>query len=138
MMVAPGVTKPHQRCSQPVSLLDIYPTLVELCDLRRKPDLMGRSLLPLLKNPVADWERPALTTHGKDNHSLRTERWRYIRYSDGPEELYDHDNDELEWTNLAGDPKYAELKKGLIRWLPKENVPEVKAKRGRRRPNADD
>jgi len=138
MMVAPAVTKPHQRCLRPVSLLDVYPTLIELCDLKKKPDLMGRSLVSLLKNPAAEWERPALTTHGKDNHSLRTERWRYIRYSDGSEELYDHDNDEMEWTNLAGDPKYAELKKGLIRWLPKENVPEVKAKRGQRAPNADD
>jgi len=138
MMVAPTVTKPHQRCSRPVSLLDIYPTLVGLCDLKRKPDLAGRSLVSLLKNPAAKWERPALTTHGKDNHSLRTERWRYIRYSDGSEELYDHDNDELEWTNLAGDPKYAEVKKELVRWLPKENVPEVIGKRGRRRPAADD
>jgi len=87
---------------------------------------------------AAEWERPALTTHGKDNHSLRTERWRYIRYSDGSEELYDHDNDELEWTNLAGDPKYAGVKAGLIRWLPKESASEVRGGQGLRRPAADD
>jgi arylsulfatase A-like enzyme len=132
MVVAPGITRPGQRCSRPVSLLDIYPTLIELCDLKLKPELHGRSFVPLLKAPAGAWDRPALTTHGKDNHSLRSERWRYIRYSDGSEELYDHGNDELEWTNLAGDPKYAEVKKELIRWLPKENAPEVTGQRGQR------
>ncbi len=129
MMVAPGVTKPAQRCSRPVTMLDIYPTLIELCDLKSKPELEGRSLVPLLKNPDAAWERPALTTHGKDNHSLRTERWRYIRYSDDTEELYDHSNDELEWHNLANEPEHKQIKTQLARWLPKNSAPEVKAKR---------
>jgi len=78
-----------------------------------------------LKNPSGKWQRPALTTHGRNNHSLRTERWRYIRYSDGTEELYDHDNDELEWTNLANDPKYADIKDQLVKWLPNTNMPDV-------------
>jgi choline-sulfatase len=107
------------------TLLDLYPTLIELCDLKAKPELEGRSLMPLLKDTGADWGRPALTTYGRENHSLRTERWRYIRYSDGSEELYDHDNDALEWTNLAGDPAHADIKKHLARWLPQTNVPEV-------------
>ncbi|RLC62546.1 MAG: iduronate-2-sulfatase, partial [Chloroflexi bacterium] len=85
----------------------------------------GRSLVPLLKNPQASWDRPALTTHGRNNHSLRTERWRYIRYSDGTEELYDHEKDEMEWRNLASDPEFADAKKHLARWLPKDNVPEI-------------
>ncbi len=125
MISAPGTTRANQRCSRPVTLLDIYPTLIDLCDLKARPELEGRSLLPLLKDPDADWDRPALTTHGRNNHSLRTERWRYIRYSDGSEELYDHDNDALEWTNLASDPKYTDTKRDLARWLPRTNVPEI-------------
>jgi len=129
MMVAPGVTQPNQRCAHPVTLLDIYPTLIELCSLEKKPELQGRSLVPLLKNPSAAWDHPALTTHGRNNHSLRTERWRYTRYSDGTEELYDHNRDPLEWTNLAGDPQYAEQKQKLAAWLPKTNVPEITRRR---------
>jgi len=124
MVVAPGVTRPGARCSRPVTLLDIYPTLVELCGLRPKEGLEGQSLVPLLKNPTASWERPALTTYKRGNHSVRTERWRYIRYNDGTEELYDHDNDELEWNNLAKGPKYADVKAELARWLPKVNAPD--------------
>ncbi len=124
MVVAPGVTRPGVRCARPVTLLDIYPTLVELCGLRPKEGLEGQSLVPLLKNPTASWERPALTTYKRGNHSVRTERWRYIRYNDGTEELYDHDNDELEWNNLAKGPKYADVKAELARWLPKVNAPD--------------
>ncbi|MHC4517739.1 MAG: sulfatase [Planctomycetota bacterium] len=126
MMVAPGVTKPKQRCGRPVTLLDIYPTLVDLCGLKEKPELEGQSLVPLLEDVNATWDRPALTTHGRNNHSLRTERWRYIRYSDGTEELYDHESDALEWTNVADDPKYANVKRKLAAWLPETNVPEIR------------
>jgi arylsulfatase A-like enzyme len=132
MIVAPGVTKPHQRCSRPVTMVDIYPTLIDLCGLTKKPELEGRSLMPLLKDPDAEWERPALTTHGRENHSLRTERWRYIRYSDGTEELYDHRDDELEWTNLAQDRQHADVKRRLAKWLPTRNVPEIPKGKGRR------
>jgi len=132
MVVAPGVTRPGQRCPRPVSMLDIYPTLIELCNLSEKNELEGRSLMPLLRNPQAKWERPALTTHGRNNHSLRSERYRYIRYSDGTEELYDHDNDALEWDNLANDPKYADVKKQFAKWLPTTNVPDV-PKAGRKK-----
>jgi len=131
MVVAPGVTRPGQRCSRPVTMLDIYPTLVELCNLVPKSELQGRSFLPLLKNPQAQWDRPALTTHGRENHSLRSEQFRYIRYSDGTEELYDHEKDELEWTNLANDPKYAGVKKQLAKWFPTTNVPEVLPAKGK-------
>jgi len=136
MVIAPGVTRPGQRCSRPVSMLDIYPTLIELCNLTPKNELVGRSLLPLLKNPQADWDRPALTTHGRSNHSVRSQRWRYIRYSDGTEELYDHDNDELEWKNLLWPkkpaPEHRQIADELAKWLPQINapdVPEVKEKK---------
>ena len=111
-------------------MVDIYPTLIELCGLTPKAELEGKSLVPLLKNPKAKWDRPALTTHGRYNHSLRGERFRYIRYSDGSEELYDHENDALEWTNLANDPKYAGIKKELTRWVPEKNVPAVPKDKG--------
>ena len=128
MVVAPGVTRPGQRCPRPVTMLDLYPTLIDLCNLAPKQELQGKSLLPLLKDPNAKWDRPALTTHGRNNHSLRSERWRYIRYSDGTEELYDHNNDPLEWNNLAKDPEYTRIKNRLAKWLPEKNVPDVPAK----------
>jgi len=86
--------------------------------------------VPLLKNPNAAWERPALTTYGRNNHTLRSDRWRYVRYSDGTEELYDHQEDEMEWHNLAGDPRYAVVKKELVRWLPDVNQPDSTRTRG--------
>jgi arylsulfatase A-like enzyme len=125
MVVAPGLTRAGGRCSRPVSLLDIYPTLIELCGLPPKEGLEGQSLVPLLRDPAAEWERPVLTTHGRENHSIRSERWRYIRYRDGTEELYDHDNDELEWTNLAGRAEHADVKQELARWLPESNAPDA-------------
>ncbi len=129
IFVVPGLTKPQGRCTRPVNLIDIYPTLVDVCRLSPKAELEGVSLTPLLENPQANWDRPSLTTHGRGNHSVRSERWRYIRYSDGTEELYDHDADELEWTNLASDPKYATVRKDLAKWLPKTDVPEVRKAR---------
>jgi len=124
MMVAPGLTTAGSRCSRPVNLMDIYPTLVELCELPRRERLEGVSLMPLLKNPQAAWDRPAVTTYLRGNHSVRSERWRYIRYRDGGEELYDHLNDELEWYNLAGKPEYQAIKQELARWLPRVDAPD--------------
>lgn len=124
IIVAPDVTKRDGRCKTPVNLLDIYPTLIELCNLDKNDNLEGVSLVPLLKNPDAEWKQPALTTFGKNNHALRSKRWRYIKYFDGTEELYDHNNDKLEWNNLASDPKYDEVKNELSKWFPKVNVKE--------------
>lgn len=125
MVVAPGVTKPRQVCGRTVNLLDLYPTLIELCGLPGRDGLEGVSLVPLLKNPQAPWDHPSLTTHGRDNHGIRTERWRYIRYNDGTEELYDHDRDPLEWKNLAKSPEFNQVKLELAKWLPKVNVPDA-------------
>ena len=63
-------------------------------------------------------------TYMRGNHAVRSERWRYIRYRDGTEELYDHQSDPLEWTNLAGDSKAAQVTEQLAAWLPKVNVEE--------------
>lgn len=106
IIVAPGVTKPGSRCHTPVTLLNIYPTLLELAGLPPKADNEGQSLVPLLKNPNAEWKQAAIMTMGDGNKALRTERWRYIRYKDGTEELYDEQKDPWEWTNLAGKSDY--------------------------------
>ncbi|MBN2294052.1 MAG: sulfatase [Pirellulales bacterium] len=121
IFAGPGI-KSGQRCDTPVGLIDIYPTLVELCKLPAKDGLDGLSLVPLIENPQAKWERPALTTHGFKNHGIRSEKWRYIQYADGSEELYDHDKDPMEWKNLARDDKYDDVKKKMRKWLPKENT----------------
>jgi arylsulfatase A-like enzyme len=125
VVVAPGVSRAGQKCERTVSLMDLYPTLVELCGLKERPGLEARSMVPLLKDPKAEWDRPALTTHGKNNHAVRTQRWRYIRYADGSEELYDHDADPLEWKNLARDAKHDAVKKELAKHLPKVNAPDA-------------
>jgi arylsulfatase A-like enzyme len=126
-------TKAGTRIDTPVGLIDIYPTLVDLCGLGENKSLEGRSLVPLLKNPKAPWGRPALTTHGRNNHALRTARWRYIRYADGSEELYDHAADPNEWANLAGLKKHAEVKRELARGFPKKNVPPAAYNSGQRK-----
>jgi len=125
MMVVPGVTKPGGYCARPVSLLDVYPTLVELCGLKPRPELEGVSLLPQLRDPAAPRKQPALSTYGENNHTVRSQRWRYIRYANGDEELYDHENDPEQIVNLANDARYDPVKKELAAWLPKVNVPNV-------------
>lgn len=126
--VVPGVTQPNTVCQRTVDFMSIYPTLSELCGLEVPKHVEGISTVALLKNPTAPWEYPALTTHGFKNHAVRTEKWRYIRYENGDEELYDEVNDPKEWKNLASDPSLASVKIDLARWLPKINVPTPKAK----------
>jgi len=124
IITAPGIAEPGTRTNQPASLMDIYPTLIDLCGLENTAhDQDGMSLAPLLREPGKKRQRPALTTFGFMNHSLRNDRWRYIRYVDGSEELYDHQNDPLEWNNLAGQPEYKGQKEKMARWLPDINVP---------------
>ncbi len=106
---------------QPVSLLDLYPTLVEMCGLPARPDLEGVSLSPLLRNPAAP-RRPAVCTYLPGNHAVRTERWRYIRYHDGGEELYDEIADPQEFRNLAANSKFAALKRDLGKWMPEKSA----------------
>jgi len=104
-------------------LLDIYPTLVQLAGLPERTDLEGLSLVPQLKDAAAKRERPAITSHNQGNHGVRSEKWRYIHYADGSEELYDMQKDPEEWDNLAGKPEYAEVIAEHKKWLPKIDVP---------------
>ena len=121
MIAAPGIIKPA-RCERPVSLIDMYPTLIDLCGLSEREGLEGVSLKPLLDQPDSTWDRPVLTTHLRGNHSVRSERWRYTRYNDGSEELYDHEHDHMEWTNLAGQAQYKEVIAAHAGWLPKTDA----------------
>jgi len=125
IVVAPGITaKNGSVCQEAVSLLDIYPTLVELMQDHAPSHLEGKSLVPQLKDPNRPRPEPAITTFHYNNHAVRTERWRYIRYHNGEEELYDHKEDPDEFMNLANQDRYAEVKNELKQWLPDINVPE--------------
>jgi arylsulfatase A-like enzyme len=99
-IAGPGI-RPGQETNQPVGLIDLYPTLVDLCGLPSVQNLDGNSIVPLIRDPGQPWPYFALTTYMQGNHSLTGERWHYIRYADGSEELYDLQTDPNEWENLA-------------------------------------
>jgi arylsulfatase A-like enzyme len=127
IIAAPG--KKPAVCNRPVDFMSIYPTLVELCGLPEAKHVEGPSLVPLLDNAKAPWDRPAITTHGRGNHAVRSEQYRYIRYADGSEELYDHQSDPMEWKNLADDPRHASIKRDLAAYLPKSEAQNAPAER---------
>jgi arylsulfatase A-like enzyme len=109
----PGMTS-RQDCPRLVNLIDLYPTLIELCGLPKKPGLDGRSFAPLLRDPKAQWPHPSITVNGEGNASVRDERWYFIRYKDGTEEFYDMAHDPMQWTNLVTS-KDAEVRGQLTR-----------------------
>ena len=121
VFAGPGV-KPKQVCGKPAELLDIYPTLLELCGLPPSDKLEGHSVLPQLKDASAPREWPAITTHNHDNHGIRSEHFRYIEYADGSRELYDHRKDPNEWTNVAANPEYADVIAQHQTFIPKVNL----------------
>jgi len=125
--------QPGEACPEPASLLDIYPTLVELCTLPANPHLEGLSLVPQLNEPTIPRDRPAITSSYFGNHSIRSRDWRLISYHDGATELYDHRTDPDEFHNLADDPAHQAIYDQLSRWLPKEAAAEFKAKSERSR-----
>ncbi len=118
----PGIAA-NQTCGRPVGLVDLYPTLIDLCDLAAREGLDGRSLTPLLKDAATPWPWPAITTFGQNNHAVRSDQYRYIRYADGTEELYDHQSDPDEFDNLAGDPRFRQIAEELRGQLPAVNLP---------------
>ena len=107
------------------SLVDLFPTLIELAGLPLKPGLDGRSLVPLLRDPQLAWPYAAVTTYDVEEYSVRTEDWRYIRYIDGSEELYDHRADPEEWRNLAADSSYESIKAEMASHIPANPAPFV-------------
>lgn len=118
----PGTSHKGETCDKAVSLLDIYPTLMDLCKLPKNKKLEGLSLTPLLENPEMDWDKPVLCTWYYKNHAIRSNNWRYIKYRDGGEELYDHRTDPGEHKNLAGNPEYASVIAKLQKSLPKTDA----------------
>ena len=122
--LAPGVTRPGSTSNRPVNLLDIYPTLASLTGCKPPENqLEGNDLSVLMEDPEAAWDNTTLTTFGYKNYGIRSERYRYIVYADGSEELYDHKNDKWEWKNLAGDPEYAHIIKEMRKGIPEHHEP---------------
>jgi len=121
---APGIN-PGSISTQPVSLIDVFPSLVDLAGLPLPKFLDGTSIKPQLADPSQP-RPPAISSYGEGNTAIRTERWRYIRYEDGSEELYDHSVDPHEWTNLAANPAHTQTKQTLAQFIPKNQHPGLK------------
>jgi arylsulfatase A-like enzyme len=131
LWVVPGVTKPGGMSKRTVDFMSIYPTLTDLAGIDTPPHVQGKSLRSLLKDPSAAWDQPALTTHNFNNHAVRSEGWRYIRYANGDEELYDESKDPYEWTNLASKPEHATRKAELAKYLPTKNAADINGNKTR-------
>ncbi len=109
MIIAGPGLRPGQRTQRPAELLDLFPTLLELADLPADAAQEGQSLVPLLNDPKTEWNHPAITSFGKGNYAVRSTRYRYIQYLDGSRELYDHDSDPHEWSNLINEANLADV-----------------------------
>ncbi|HUS87072.1 MAG TPA: sulfatase [Bacteroidales bacterium] len=107
-------------CFSNVSLLDIFPTLTELCGLPSKEGITGESLIPFLEKPDSLTNRAIISTLGHNHYSVRKEEWHYIIYDNKEEELYNLKTDPEEWYNLAGRPESKEVVEDLKEYLPKE------------------
>ena len=118
---APGMAT-NRECAQPASLIDIYPTLIELCGLPGIEELEGESLVPQLTDPDHKRTVPAITSITPEYHAVRDGQFRYISYGNGQEELYDHTRDPEEWINLANDPLYRDVIEKLKKYIPSGNA----------------
>lgn len=119
---APEGFAPGSVCDQPVNLIDLYPTLIDIGKLPENAQLDGQSLIPLVANPKADWSDHTVTTFGRGNHSITGKRWRYIQYFDGSAELYDRERDPNEWNNLIDDPEHADIVAAMKKKIPEEKL----------------
>lgn len=115
-------------CFAPVSSVDLYPTLTELCRLNQQSKTDGTSLVPLLQDVETEWQ-PAITTFGEGFVSVRDKRFRYIRYADGSEELYDHFNDPFELKNIADIKEFGKAKADLAKYVPDKFAKELPGRR---------
>lgn len=118
----PGLTQPGSVCARPIDFMTLYPTLTDLCGIPTPTHVQGVSLRALLANPQAEWKIPAVITYLHGNHAARSSQWRYIRYQNGDEELYDETKDPNEWVNLASHPEFARVKAELATFFPTTNV----------------
>ncbi|MBB6463519.1 sulfatase-like hydrolase/transferase [Flammeovirga kamogawensis] len=108
-------------CSRTVSLIDIFPTLNNLCNLPIKENLDGHDFSSLLLDPTAKWDYPGVTISATGT-SVTDETWHYIHNLSGAEELYNLKDDPLEWTNLINDPKYKAIIESLKKWVPSGRI----------------
>lgn len=124
VLIVKGIDKkPAQICAAPVQLIDIYPTLLDLCELPASEQLEGHSLTSLIENPNKKWKHPSLTFYGEGNIAIRNKRYRLIQYEDRSMELYDMLEDPNEWNNLAADKKHKKTIKKLLKSYPKNWAP---------------
>lgn len=114
LIVSPPFPNASRRVYEPVSLIDIFPSLVEWGGIREGASCDGFSLTPFLASSGVRRPAPVIMTWGVGNHSVRLDRWRYTCYADGGEELYDLETDPHEWTNLASDPAFQEIRKRAV------------------------
>jgi len=128
---APGMKTTGASCDRAVSLLDVYPSLIELCGLPPMKGLEGVSLVPQLSDPSVSRGRPVVTTWHFKNHAVRGPRWRYIRYRDGSEEFYNTKSDPNEHVNQAANPKFEKFKERFKKYLPTKNVMPSSLKAGK-------
>ena len=135
IFVGPKIA-PKLVCLEPASLIDVYPTLIELCRLPENSHLEGISLSKQLADPSAPRDQPAITSSYFGNHSIRSRDWRLIVYEDGAEELYDHRQDPDEFRNLAAAPEYRAVRDQLASWLPTSAAAEFKDRSERLRARA--
>lgn len=112
--------------SDPVSLINIYRTIADLAGIEAPEYVDGFSLLPLIKDPEVILETPALTTWGRGNYAVRSKDWRYIRYFDGTEELYNHKDDANEWYNVSDKASSVSKKKEMMSFIPENEEPLIK------------
>ena len=142
-----GNTAAKNYTSALVELVDVYPTVSELCGLPLPEHLEGTSFVPLFENPERDWKKAAFSVWVEARYrydeeiqvigyAIKTDRYRYIEWKRTKtgeveaRELYDHDKDPWEWNNLAGKSEFTDVKAELAKWLPKVNPPECEGTSG--------
>jgi len=134
--IVPGLTQPGSRCERSVDFMTVFPTLCDVAGVPTPSHVQGRSIRTLLADPKAPWDQPAISTYQFNNHAVRSEDWRYIRYANGDEELYHDAEDPNEWANLASKPEFAAKKAELAKYLPTENHPDIGGgKEGKKKKN---
>ncbi|WP_394728830.1 sulfatase [Altererythrobacter sp. GH1-8] len=123
IFAGPGVKR--QVVTDPVGLIDIYPTVLDMLGLPSNPENAGRSLAPVLTDGAVLPLQPQVSVYGEGNYAVVDQRWRYIRYADGSQELYDHQNDPMEWHNLAGRGGLEEVKARLASYIPASAAADI-------------